>query len=170
MTSALDEHEDDPPWLLLAMKQLGCREIVKDSLNPVVRAFFEFTTFPPKLVNKKTAWCSAFACTMLEKAGYRSPHSAAAKSFLVFGREIVKPRRGAILVFTRGAADAATGHVGFYVGETAEELLVLGGNQGNCVSVQRYPKSRLMAVRWPVDKLKPPKAPKPPPPTGSPAA
>ncbi len=167
----MDEIHDepsDPPWLQKAQRQLGCKELVEGSLNPVVRGFFDITGYPKNMVNKRTAWCAAFACTMLEKGGYRSPRSAAARSFLTYGREIVKPKRGAILVFTRGPADANTGHVGFYVGETQNEFLVLGGNQGNCVSVQRYPKERLVAVRWPTDRLKPAKVQPPPPPDGPP--
>ncbi len=162
-----NETDSDPPWLVHALRNMGCKELVSDSLNPAVRAFFAFTSFPPSLVNRKTAWCSAFACAMIEKAGYRSPHSAAAKSFLVWGKELIKPRRGAVLVFTRGAANADTGHVGFYVSETTSEFLVLGGNQGNCVSVQRYDKARLLAIRWPTERLKPTKARAP---SGSPAA
>lgn len=151
-----DLQPDDPPWLTYAITHMGCRELLPNGgLNPEVRRFFAATTFPPQLINLRTAWCSAFVSHCLEESGYRSTRSAAAKSYLKFGREIVKIKRGAILVFTRGASDAATGHVGFYVGEQgADHLLVLGGNQRNCVGVQPYPRERLMAVRWPAEKLR----------------
>ena len=145
--------EKEPPWLTVALGHLGCHERGGDGrLNPVVRGFFSATKFPMPLVSAKTAWCAAFVCTCLETGGYRSTRSAAAKSYLLWGRELVKLQRGAVLVFRRGHADAATGHVGFYVGESddRESLLVLGGNQKNCVGVERYERDRLLAVRWPV--------------------
>ncbi len=57
----------------------------------------------------------------------------------------VKPQYGAILVFQRGSG----GHIGFYMGETKDYYLVLGGNQGNAVTVSRVAKSRCIGVRWP---------------------
>jgi len=39
--------------------------------------------------------------------------------------------------------------VGFYVGEDATHLHVLGGNQGDAVSITRIPKDRLSEMRWP---------------------
>lgn len=145
---------EDPPWLLKALSHQGCQELLPSgALNPIVRGFFSATSFPAQLINTSTAWCAAFACTCLEEAGYRSPRSAAAKSFLHWGRELATMRRGAILVFTRGAQNAASGHVGFYVSETPTDLMVLGGNQRNCVGISRYPKDRLLSVRWPNAKL-----------------
>ena len=159
MTAILtpDMHPDDPPWLVYAITHMGCRELLPNGgLNPEVRRFFSATSFPPQLINLRTAWCSAFVSHCLEESGYRSTRSAAAKSYLKYGREIVKIKRGAILVFTRGASEASTGHVGFYVGDQpgTESVLVLGGNQKNCVGVQPYSRDRLMAVRWPVEKLR----------------
>ncbi|MFZ2996674.1 MAG: TIGR02594 family protein, partial [Sphingobium sp.] len=52
---------------------------------------------------------------------------------------------GAILVFDREGG----GHVAFYVGEDASHYHVLGGNQGDCVSIMRLAKSRCIARRWP---------------------
>lgn len=57
----------------------------------------------------------------------------------------VKPQYGAILVFGRGSG----GHVGYYMGETKDYFLVLGGNQGNAVTISRVAKNRLLGVRWP---------------------
>ena len=45
--------------------------------------------------------------------------------------------------------DPAQGHVGFYIGETPANLLLLGGNQHNAVSVAPFPKSRVIGLRWP---------------------
>jgi hypothetical protein len=41
------------------------------------------------------------------------------------------------------------GHVGFYVGEDAAAYHVLGGNQGDSVTIARIEKQRCIARRWP---------------------
>lgn len=41
------------------------------------------------------------------------------------------------------------GHVGFYVRETDRYVYILGGNQGNKVSVAAYDKGRIIAYRLP---------------------
>ncbi len=53
---------------------------------------------------------------------------------------------GCVVVFER----AGGGHVGLVVGETAGgRLLVLGGNQGDAVSVAAFQRERVVAYRWP---------------------
>lgn len=54
---------------------------------------------------------------------------------------------GCIGVFSRGPT---SGHVGFLIGQDADEVFVLGGNQGDSISVVAIAKSRLLATRWPV--------------------
>ncbi len=46
-------------------------------------------------------------------------------------------------------ADPALGHVGFLVGETADAVILLGGNQGDRVCVAAFPRARLLDLRWP---------------------
>lgn len=41
------------------------------------------------------------------------------------------------------------GHVGFYVRETDKYVYILGGNQGNKVSIAGYDKGRIIAYRLP---------------------
>jgi uncharacterized protein (TIGR02594 family) len=70
-----------------------------------------------------------------------------ASSWATWGSPIQADRLapGAILVFERPGG----GHVGFYVGEDATTYSVLGGNQGDKVSIARVAKSRCVARRWP---------------------
>ncbi|HWK38875.1 MAG TPA: TIGR02594 family protein, partial [Hyphomicrobium sp.] len=92
--------------------------------------------------------CAAFAGACLERAGFASTRSLMARSYLRWGEEIEGGRFGAIAVLSRGS-DPAAGHVGFLLGETASHLMLLGGNQGDAVSVAAYPKTRLIGLRWP---------------------
>jgi uncharacterized protein (TIGR02594 family) len=84
----------------------------------------------------------------MQEAGLPYPeYYMRAKAWTDYGsllrRDLLAP--GAILVFDR----AGGGHVGFYVGEDSGHYYVLGGNQGNTVSIMKLGKSRLIASRWP---------------------
>lgn len=135
----------------LAHALVGVRErIAGGALNPIVRTLFAHTRFPPSMVSVSTSWCAAFACAMLERAGYDSPHSARARDFLRWGGALVQPRYGAIMVFSRGDS-AELGHVGFYERMTEQGgVLVLGGNQANSVGTAVYPPERVLGMRWPL--------------------
>jgi hypothetical protein len=52
-----------------------------------------------------------------------------------------------VVVFWRGAREGWQGHVGFYVGRGAGQVLVLGGNQSNAVTVASFTESRLLGYR-----------------------
>ena len=60
-------------------------------------------------------------------------------------RDRASPRAslGDVLVFVRRGG----GHVGIYVGDDGTHYHVLGGNQGNAVSIIRIAKARCIAVR-----------------------
>lgn len=71
-------------------------------------------------------------------------HWYRAKAWADWGKP-TPPRVGAVAVFGRSGG----GHVGFVVGESADSLYVLGGNQSNMVNIAPIAKSRLIALRWP---------------------
>lgn len=100
--------------------------------NPVIVEFFRATKTKPS--GDTTAWCAAFTNWCLLRAasqtGKQIPltRSAAAKSFRIWGDKTETPQVGDIAVF-KNVQDPDHGHVGFYAGETATSILVLGGNQ-----------------------------------------
>jgi hypothetical protein len=73
------------------------------------------------------------------------PDSAWAKSWLTWGKEANKPRRGCITVFTRNGG----GHVAFYISKTSSGIKVLAGNQSDAVNISTYPASKLLGYRIP---------------------
>ena len=103
----------------------------------------------PQVDNDEVAWCAAFLGACLERSGIRSTRSLMARSYLTWGEPAGEPHYGAIAVLSR-SFDPRLGHVGFLVGETAADIILLGGNQGDAVSVQAFPRSRLLGLRWPV--------------------
>ncbi len=94
------------------------------------------------------AWCAAFVGHCLEKAGLRSTRRLNARSYLDWGIpvDLADAQEGDIVVFSRGSK-SWQGHVGFFVKKTGAMIEVLGGNQSDAVTIQRYAKSRLLGVR-----------------------
>ena len=138
---------DEACWLPHAWREFGESERPGARANPRIVALFRDAGHP-KVVRDEVAWCAAFCGACLERAGIRATRSLMARSYLTWGVPLSAPRMGAVAIFSRGA-DPALGHVGFWLGETDKDVVLLGGNQGNAVSVARYPKSRLLALRWP---------------------
>lgn len=92
-------------------------------------------------------WCGLFAAIVAHRAGKLVPENPLwARNWTKFGSPQVKPVLGDVLVFQRPGGG---GHVGFYIGEDATAFHVLGGNQGNKVSITRIRKERCIAVRQP---------------------
>lgn len=142
----------DSSWLKLAKEELGVAEIKGEKHNPRVVHYF-MDAGHGWVKDDETAWCAAFVGAMLERSGTPSAKSLAARSYLTWGKPLKKPKKGCIVVFSRGNPHGWQGHVGFYMGETKTHIKVLGGNQSNKVSIASYPKSRLLGYRWPVTAL-----------------
>lgn len=137
----------DARWLKAAWREFGQAERAGNSHNPRIVAFYRDVGHPD-VVRDEVAWCAAFCGACLERSGVRSTRSLLARSYLKWGVALTEPRVGCIAVFSRGS-DPGQGHVGFWLGETDDAVVVLGGNQSNAVSVARYPRSRLLGLRWP---------------------
>ena len=135
----------EPKWLNRLRGALGTKEVPGPKANPLIVEMFD--TVGSDITSDEEAWCAAATGWALEKEGYPSTRNLAARSYLRYGKK-VKPKLGAIMVFKRGSS-TWQGHVGFYVGEDADSYMILGGNQGNTVSIKPYPKSSFLAARWP---------------------
>lgn len=95
-----------------------------------------------------TAWCAAFANSVLGAAGIKGTGSTMAQSFLKFGTPINKPTKGDIVVFERGARGSGLGHVGFVTGINSNGTIqVLGGNQSNRTSIETFKTDRVLGYR-----------------------
>lgn len=139
-----------PKWLARARQDLGLAEVPGGVHNPKIIGYWR-AIGRTDIDDDETAWCAVWASAMLEASGIPSPKSAAARDFLKWGDELHEPMPGALLVFRRGL-DPKAGHVGFYVGDSGGNYLVLGGNQGNRVSIAPVPKLDLIGIRWPSEE------------------
>jgi uncharacterized protein (TIGR02594 family) len=98
---------------------------------------------------RKTAWCAAFVNATLAANGQKGTDGLLAREFLKVGTPTKEPTQGDIVVLSRGNS-SWQGHVGFYAGKDSKgNVLVLGGNQGDAVSVSAYPSSRVLGYRVP---------------------
>lgn len=95
-----------------------------------------------------TAWCAAFVNASLGAAGQEGTGRLNARSFLDWGQGVDQPQRGDVAVFSRGDPNGWQGHVGFFEGFDPDgRIRVLGGNQGDAVSVASYDPSTLLGFR-----------------------
>lgn len=137
--------QEEYPWMRIALSQLGVKEWTRGD-NPVIQQYLRSTTLPSSLASKdETHWCSAFVNWVMEKAGLAGTDSAAARSWLNWGKKVETPHRGVITVFSRDGG----GHVAFFVERQGDQIKVLGGNQSNTVSIAGYQAARLLGYRLP---------------------
>lgn len=143
----------DTPWFDLAKRELGTTEQAGSVRNnPRILEYHASTTLPGNLARiDETAWCSSFVNWCISRVGLKGTNSARARSWQDWGRKLNDPVPGCIVVFSRPSAGPQSGHVAFYVSETATHIKVLGGNQSNQVKQSNYAKSRLIGYRWPSD-------------------
>ena len=135
------------PWLDRAFADLGVTATPDPASEARIHGYFADAGHP-EIASDATAWCAAFVGACLERSGIFSTRSLLARSYMQYGSALSAVVPGAIAVFSRGS-DPSLGHVAFAIGETADEILVLGGNQAHAVSVAALPRASLVALRWP---------------------
>jgi uncharacterized protein (TIGR02594 family) len=140
------QQEDGPRHLLKAIELYGITETVGPKHNPVILGWAKEVGLDSVYKNDEIPWCGLYIAVVMLRAGrpvVKDPLWAL--NWNKFGVKVDKPMLGDVLTFTR----ASGGHVGIYVGEDSTAYHVLGGNQGNQVSVTRIAKSRLSQARRP---------------------
>lgn len=159
----------EPRWLMSARMQIGQVELKKRTGgltdNPVIVDYWrrakilkkdQVSTWEPG--NDETPWCAAFIGAMLADCGIAGSHKALARSYEKWGEAVMTGDSnmpwasiplGAIVVLNRPSAGPTKGHVGFAIGAADKAVELIGGNQDDSVSRAWFPKTRIVAVRWP---------------------
>lgn len=134
--------------LQIAQSLVGVEEIVGPRHNSKIVDFAR-KIGQKWVVDDETPWCASFLGYVLESAGLLSTRKLNARSYLNWGIEVPLEyaKEGDVAVLWRGRKDGWKGHVAFYLAQRPGEILLLGGNQGNKVSKQWYPVSRLLSIR-----------------------
>lgn len=136
--------EPGPKMLVELLSHLGLAEIPGAASNPVIMGWAKEVGAASYYSNDDTPWC-ALAMSHCAKAAGKPlpPDPLAAKNWARFGQPVAKPMLGDIVVFPH--------HVAMYVGETATTWVLLGGNQGDKVSIMDWSKAAaVLAFRRPV--------------------
>jgi len=148
----------EPTWLRLAYQELrrGVKEVPGEQHAQRILEYHASTSL--QATADEVPWCSAFVCWAMERAGLASPGSARARDWLDWGVcvSVVHPPIGSVIVLARGGPGQpgpevreAPGHVGFFWSHGAPgSLILLGGNQGDAVSLGSFPVHRMLGVRW----------------------
>jgi uncharacterized protein (TIGR02594 family) len=144
--------ESAPRHLLKAVELYGTTETVGTKNNPVIMGWAKEVDLDKVYVADSIPWCGLFIATIIKRA-QREPvkDPLYALNWNNFGVKISQPMLGDILTFTRKGG----GHVGLYVGEDVAAYHVLGGNQGDKVSIVRIAKDRISQVRRPAYNIQP---------------
>lgn len=141
-------------WLTEARRHIGLREVPGVANNPVIMGWADrlgARVLGIRYDNDATPWCGLFSAWCIHQAGLRPPPiSIRAKAWSDWGDPLPlhaqRPPLGAVAVFGRDGG----GHVGFVDSVNRDgSLNILGGNQGDAVNVRRFPRARLIALRWP---------------------
>jgi uncharacterized protein (TIGR02594 family) len=136
------------PWMQYALEEYGQREVRGRRSNARIDAYLRSVGQAP---DDEIAWCSAFTNWCMEQVNIMGTGRPNARSWLDWGSQcIAGPAYGAVTILTRGNPRGWKGHVGFCVGQEGPNLLLLGGNQDNSVSIKPYAARRLLGYRLPV--------------------
>lgn len=136
-----------PAWLVEAERHIGVAEIPGPKTGAAIAGWLH--KLKAWWADDETPWCGVFVAACIDAAGLALPKNwMRAKAWADWGSKLAAPVHGCIVVFERQGG----GHVGFVVGRTAQgHLLVLGGNQGNKVSIAPFDLSvrKVAGYRWP---------------------
>jgi len=135
----------DLPWIAEARRYIDLTEFPGASHNSIILGWLDKLSAWWR--DDETPWCGAFVAHCLSETGHPIPKFwMRAKAWAGWGTRLDSPATGCVVVFERQGG----GHVGFVVGRTAAgHLMVLGGNQGNKVSIAPFDRSRVVGYYWP---------------------
>ena len=139
----------------LAQRFIGLKETAGASSNAHVLAMLRLdTSWPP---DDSVAWCSAFCNYIAWLLRLPRSKSLSARSWLTVGLPVPLDEAEAhfdVVILKRGRPPQpgpetieAPGHVGFFAALEDERVLVLGGNQGDSVSLASFSAKDVLGVR-----------------------
>ncbi|HKL33687.1 MAG TPA: TIGR02594 family protein [Tangfeifania sp.] len=134
--------------LKIAFNEIGTEEIRGEEHNPEVLKYAKDTGIKG-ITTDEIPWCSNFVNWVAWKAGLQFTGKPNARSWLNVGTKVNNPEPGDVVVFWRGSPQSWKGHVGFFLGLSADlkRVYCLGGNQGNRVSVSAYRATTVLSYQ-----------------------
>lgn len=149
LAEPLQLQTDVPSWLKMAMSYIGEKEIPGPRHNPIITNFWKLIG-ASWYTDDETPWCGAFIGAMLlldnreSLPGHLAPRALAWEKY---GGKLYGPRVGAIATKERHGG----GHVFMVLGRDVKNNIIgIGGNQNNKVSIGKFLPSEITAYRWPI--------------------
>lgn len=130
----------------VALQQYGVKEMEGLNHSSTILQYAKESGF--SWVNDdETPWCSIFMNWCAKQVGLERTKKANARSWLEVGETVTNPEMGDIVIFRRGTSPIQ-GHVAIYIKPNGKDFVyVLGGNQGNMVSISSYPAQSIIGYR-----------------------
>lgn len=139
----------EPCWIREARRHVGLREVPGKGDSPTIRRWLgELRAW---WSDDATPWCGVFVAWCLRECQCEPPRAwYRARAYLDWGHVMATPAVGAVAILER----AGGGHVGFVVGRApADRIVLLGGNQGDAVSIAAFERGRVLGYRWPREAI-----------------
>lgn len=144
-------HGGKPLWIQEARRLLGVHEVAGTGDNSIIMKWAR--DLNQWYTGDDVPWCGLFVAHCMQVGVPDEPQKfnrLGARAWGNFGKHC-KPQYGAIAVFWRThKINSFNGHVGFIIGEDDTYYYILGGNQGDSVSIARVRKDRLLDCRCPI--------------------
>lgn len=137
-----------PTHFKIALDEIGVKEVAGPASNSRIDEYLATVG----LSGDETPWCAAFVEWVLQQSGSKGTGAANARSYLKWGIAVPKNQvqRGDICIIERGNS-SWQGHVFIVdaVTDTGRGVYVygVGGNQGNTVSMARFPIEKVLGFR-----------------------
>jgi uncharacterized protein (TIGR02594 family) len=133
------------PWLEVAHREIGQREMPGQDNNSRVMEYISAVRSTHGLQDDDVDWASPFVEWTLNQTNIRGPKTMRPRDWLNWGRIVDPPQRGCIIVLDLGRIS----HVGFYLEDLGASHKVLGGNQSDVVSISLYHRDSFLGCRMP---------------------
>lgn len=137
-----------PLWVTEAMKWINTREAPGSADNPQIVAWAreEGGEIAQDYTHDSIPWCALFANMILYKVGLKGTGTLWALDFAKWGEPVNGPAVGAFAPMKRDGG----GHIAVVVGRDQHgNLMCIGGNQSDEVSIRPFPADRPVAFRFP---------------------
>lgn len=133
----------------VAKTYLGLEEFPGAKQNPKIIQMFA-QTGNGWVHDDETPWCAAFVGAVLAQCGIKGTGKLNARSYLDWGVHVdpADMEQGDVVILQRGN-NPNEGHVAFFDSIVPHKgtIRLLGGNQGNKVSLADFPVARVIGVR-----------------------
>jgi uncharacterized protein (TIGR02594 family) len=146
--AAVSDPVGRPLWLTEAVKWINTKEGPGDADNPQILEWAreEGGSIAHDYTHDSIPWCALFANMVLVKVGLKGTGTLWALDFATWGVPLAGPAVGAFAPMRREGG----GHIAIVVGRDQHgNLMCIGGNQGDEVSILPFPASRPVGFRFP---------------------